>query len=115
MRRLEEAPELHLTEPLGYREHLGLMAEAAMVLTDSGGIQEETTYLRIPCLTLRANTERPITVSEGTNTLVGTDLLRAWKLVEEIIGGGYKPGRGIYRWDGHTAERIVSVLIEAWS
>lgn len=111
---LEGVGSLHVVDPLGYREHLGLMADARMVLTDSGGIQEETTYLNVPCLTLRTTTERPITVTDGTNTLVGMDLAYAMKLTEDILAGQYKVGRPIHRWDGYAAERIVSALSVAW-
>jgi UDP-N-acetylglucosamine 2-epimerase (non-hydrolysing) len=114
LERLERSSRLHLTNPLGYREHLGLMAEARLVLTDSGGIQEETSYLTIPCLTLRTTTERPVTVIEGTNTLVGADLVFALKMAEEILGGIYKAGGRIDRWDGRASERIVTALTEVW-
>jgi len=114
LERILETPSLRFSDPLGYREHLGLLTDAALVLTDSGGIQEETTFLGIPCLTLRFNTERPITVTEGTNTLVGSDFSLALKLVESILSGAYKPGHPISCWDGHTAERIVDVLGRVW-
>jgi UDP-N-acetylglucosamine 2-epimerase (non-hydrolysing) len=114
LERFGRAPGLHLGDPLGYHEHLGLMAEATVVLTDSGGVQEETAYLGIPCLTLRPNTERPITVTEGTNTLVGSDFGLALKLVESVLDGTYKTGRPIAGWDGHAAERIVEVLEKVW-
>ena len=112
--RVAATPTIHLREPLGYRENLGLMAGAALVLTDSGGIQEETTALHVPCLTLRANTERPATVSEGTNTLVGDDLGAAWSCIEEVLAGTYKRGGDVEGWDGHAAERATRVLVEAW-
>jgi len=102
-----------LVEPMGYLEFLGLMARARLVLTDSGGIQEETTALGIPCITLRNNTERPVTVKMGTNRLVGTSR-------EEIVSAGlaaWKRNGGSCRtpelWDGKTAGRIVDV-IERW-
>ena len=87
------------------------MANARLVLTDSGGIQEETTILEVPCLTLRENTERPATVAEGTNTLVGCD--PEWIASEALarLGGKSKPGRVPELWDGQAAQRIVSVLL----
>ena len=112
--RVLTAPDLKLSEPLGYRENLGLMAESRLVITDSGGIQEETSYLQLPCLTLRPNTERPITVTLGTNT-VGEDLGRASSLVDEILEGRYRRGQPIPLWDGHAAERVVDELLRAWA
>ncbi len=96
--------------PLSYLEMLGLMADAKLVLTDSGGIQEETTALGVPCLTLRDNTERPITVEEGTNTVVGTDPTRMLTTVEEILATGGKAGRVPALWDGRAAPRIRAAL-----
>ena len=96
--------------PQGYLEMLGLLAHAKLVLTDSGGIQEETTALAVPCLTMRENTERPITVEQGTNTLVGRDRALALRCVEEILDGGGKRGRRPELWDGHAAERIAGHL-----
>ncbi|MFH0880378.1 MAG: UDP-N-acetylglucosamine 2-epimerase (non-hydrolyzing) [Lentisphaerota bacterium] len=107
---LREMPGLILTEPLSYLDFLDLYRQARLVLTDSGGIQEETTYLRIPCITLRENTERPVTVTEGTNYLVGTNRARVLAAYEEIIATGGKPGRIPELWDGHAAERIVGIL-----
>lgn len=112
--QLRTAAGMHWTTPLGYRENLGLMSEAKFVLTDSGGVQEETTFLNVPCLTLRNNTERPVTVTQGTNTLVGQDLSAARKLVDEICAGTYKSGQAIEGWDGRAAERIVELLIREW-
>ena len=96
--------------PQGYLEMLGLMAGAALVLTDSGGLQEETTALGVPCLTLRENTERPITVEQGTNTLVGIEPAAILQGVAEILAGHGKRGRVPEFWDGHTAERIAADL-----
>lgn len=96
----------------GYLEMLGLMAGARLVLTDSGGLQEETTALGVPCLTLRANTERPITVDYGTNTLVGGDRSAILGAVDEIVAGGGKRGRLPEFWDGHAAERIAADLAQ---
>lgn len=113
--RLTGNPRIRLLDPLAYRQNLGLMADARFVLTDSGGIQEETTYLKVPCLTLRANTERPVTVEQGTNTLVGDDLVKAEALVNEILQGRYKAGTAVDGWDGHASERIIKVLTERWA
>jgi len=96
--------------PQGYLEMLGLMAKATMVLTDSGGLQEETTALGVPCLTIRENTERPITIAEGTNTLCGTDARRIVDSAFEILASGGKRGRAPELWDGHAAERIARHL-----
>lgn len=101
---------LHLLDPLPYIEFLSLQTRATVVITDSGGIQEETTYLGIPCLTVRKNTERPITVAVGTNVLVGQDPVALTAEVSKILGGNAKPGAIPPLWDGHTAERIADVL-----
>ncbi len=100
----------HLIEPLGYLDFLALMSQSRLVLTDSGGIQEETTVLGIPCLTLRDNTERPVTVSEGTNTLVGRDPHRIVDEAVKVLKGRGKAGRIPKLWDGQAAERIVTIL-----
>jgi UDP-N-acetylglucosamine 2-epimerase (non-hydrolysing) len=102
-----------MLEPQGYLEMLGLLANARLVLTDSGGIQEESTALSVPCLTMRENTERPITVVEGTNTLVGRDRARAVACTEEILHSGGKRGRMPALWDGHAADRIAAHL-QGW-
>jgi UDP-N-acetylglucosamine 2-epimerase (non-hydrolysing) len=96
--------------PLGYLEMLGLMQSAKFVMTDSGGIQEETTALGVPCLTLRENTERPITVNEGTNTVIGTDMVKLVTAVNEIINTGGKAGRVPECWDGQAATRIAQII-----
>jgi len=103
-------PGLHLAEPLGYLPFLGLMAKALAVATDSGGIQEETTALGVPCLTLRANTERPVTIVEGTNTLLGTDPASIAPAVAEIAAGRGKQGRIPALWDGRAGERIAAIV-----
>jgi UDP-N-acetylglucosamine 2-epimerase (non-hydrolysing) len=108
--RLAAIPALRLCEPLGYLEFLGLTSQARLVLTDSGGLQEETTALGIPCLTLRENTERPITVTEGTNALVGTDRDRIVAAARLAMNGGAKRGRVPELWDGKAAERIAAAL-----
>ena len=100
-----------LLEPVGYLEFLHLLSEASLVLTDSGGIQEETTALGVPCLTMRDNTERPVTVREGTNQLVGSDPNRILSAARAILEGKSKAGKTPEYWDGHTAERIVSILL----
>ena len=101
-----------LLPPQGYLDMLGLMAGATLVLTDSGGLQEETTALGIPCLTLRANTERPITVEEGTNSVVGTDHEKIMVAVDEILEGRGKRGRTPELWDGKAAIRIADDLMQ---
>lgn len=106
---LIDAGAMRLLDPLGYLDFLGLVSDAAVVLTDSGGVQEETTVLGVPCLTLRTSTERPVTIAEGTNLLVGTDpdrILAAWRDVRSGAGAARVPRF----WDGRAAERIVSVL-----
>ena len=106
----QQAPHLHVLEPQGYLDFLALMDGALCLLTDSGGIQEETTILNIPCLTLRSNTERPITVEMGTNTLVGDDMEAIVSHLDTIMARGGKRGTIPPLWDGHVAERIVEVL-----
>ncbi len=106
--RLAAAPGVTLTEPVGYVQFMNLVSSAALVITDSGGVQEETTYLGIPCLTLRPNTERPVTVTEGSNRLVRpADLAGA---VAEARARGRGQGRRPALWDGHTAQRCVASL-----
>jgi UDP-N-acetylglucosamine 2-epimerase (non-hydrolysing) len=104
--------KLHLLEPLPYIEFLSLQRRATLVITDSGGIQEETTYLGVPCLTLRNNTERPVTVDMGTNTLVGQDPLLLVSETERILEGNGKKGTIPPLWDGYASERIARVLQE---
>jgi UDP-N-acetylglucosamine 2-epimerase (non-hydrolysing) len=106
-----EHPGLLLTEPLGYLDFLSLLADAGAVLTDSGGIQEETTYLGIPCFTLRDNTERPITVSAGTNTLLGLDPAAIAGIPAALAARGDTPSQPPPLWDGHAAERIADVVV----
>jgi UDP-N-acetylglucosamine 2-epimerase (non-hydrolysing) len=96
--------------PQGYLEMLGLMKDARVVLTDSGGIQEETTALGVPCITLRENTERPITVSQGTNTVVGTNVESILDCYEDVMKTGGKVGQVPELWDGEAAVRIVQVI-----
>ncbi len=105
-----DAPGFLILPPQGYLEMLGLMSGAKMVLTDSGGIQEETTALGVPCLTIRENTERPITVAQGTNTLIGVDPAALIDAACAILATGGKAGRVPEYWDGRTAERIARHL-----
>jgi UDP-N-acetylglucosamine 2-epimerase (non-hydrolysing) len=109
---LKEMPNLLVTEALGYLDFIHFLAHAQFVLTDSGGIQEETTALGIPCLTLRENTERPITVEQGTNQIVGSDPEKIMQEAERIISGNFKTGRRPELWDGHAARRIVEVFLK---
>lgn len=108
--KIKKLQNLKLVKPLGYLDFLKLMMYAKFVLTDSGGIQEETTVLGIPCLTLRNNTERPITVAQGSNTVVGTDIELIDREVKKILKGNGKKGKIPYLWDGKAAERIVDIL-----
>ena len=109
--RIASIPKIKITGPVGYLDFVALMSNSKLVLTDSGGLQEETTALGIPCITLRENTERPITVTEGTNTIVGCDpeLIKSTALDALTTGG--KSGRIPELWDGKTAHRIADVLI----
>jgi UDP-N-acetylglucosamine 2-epimerase (non-hydrolysing) len=113
---LTQNKNLILTEPLGYLEFIQLMTHAKAILTDSGGIQEETTYLGIPCLTFRDSTERPITVTMGTNQLLA-DLNPkiTFAALEEILAGHHKKGQIPPLWDGHAAERIAENLFNLFS
>jgi len=109
---LPAMPGLRLADPMPYLDFVQLMAEARCVLTDSGGIQEETTALRIPCLTLRLNTERPITVTRGTNRIVGTDPAAIYESWRQVAEGKWSTGDLPELWDGKAAGRIVRVLLE---
>lgn len=110
--RLSAIPNIVLTGPVGYLDFVALMANSKMALTDSGGLQEETTALGIPCITLRENTERPITVSEGTNTIVGCDTNLILKAAFGVLEGNGKSGRIPDLWDGKTSSRIADVLLQ---
>jgi len=105
-------PRLHLIEPLGYLEFNYLVKHAKAVITDSGGITEETTVMGIPCMTLRNNTERPETITTGTNELLGTDPKAVKPAFEKLFSGNWKKGAIPEKWDGKTAERIVNILID---
>lgn len=113
--RLENIDNLHLLEPVGYLDNVCLMNNARLVLTDSGGIQEETTALGVPCLTARENTERPITISEGTNTLVGTNKKVILDHIEKHLKNGTAGNKELPKplyWDGDTAKRIIKSIVE---
>jgi UDP-N-acetylglucosamine 2-epimerase (non-hydrolysing) len=101
---------LKFLNPIGYLDFLALQRHASLVITDSGGIQEETTYLNVPCLTVRENTERPVTVSLGTNRLVGRDMDRLRSETRRILRGENRKGQVPPLWDGHAAERIATVI-----
>jgi UDP-N-acetylglucosamine 2-epimerase (non-hydrolysing) len=106
-----DSPGLLLTDPLGYLDFLSLVADAGAVLTDSGGIQEETTYLGIPCFTLRDNTERPVTIRAGTNTLLGLDPAAIAGIPQALADRGDVRSEPPPLWDGHAAERIADVIL----
>jgi UDP-N-acetylglucosamine 2-epimerase (non-hydrolysing) len=107
-----DTTNLHMLEPMPYVEFLALQARAAVVITDSGGIQEETTYLGVPCLTLRHNTERPITTEIGTNILVGNDTTKLRSEMSKILAGNAKQGTIPPLWDGHSSERIADIVVQ---
>jgi UDP-N-acetylglucosamine 2-epimerase (non-hydrolysing) len=109
--RLIDPKRLIVLPAQGYLETLGLMRDAALVITDSGGIQEETTALGVPCLTMRENTERPVTIEQGTNVLVGRNRTLVRACVADVLSGGAKRGRVPELWDGHASERIVAHLV----
>lgn len=105
---------LTLTEPLGYLDFVALERNASVVITDSGGVQEETTYLGVPCVTVRENTERPVTVLQGTNRIVGTDPDALVSAVEGVLAGRWRrPTSPPRLWDGRASERIVRAIAEA--
>lgn len=108
-----ETSRIALLEPQGYLQMLGLMKDAKVVMTDSGGIQEETTALGVPCITLRESTERPITITQGTNILVGADPVKIRSAFNSVMHNGGKQGKVPEFWDGQAAERIVEI-IQAW-
>jgi UDP-N-acetylglucosamine 2-epimerase (non-hydrolysing) len=107
-------PRLRLIEPLGYLDFIKLQEDARFVMTDSGGVQEETTVLGVPCLTLRENTERPATIKFGTNRLVGTDPVKILKQVQRLLRGDVPPRRVPPLWDGKSAKRLLNVLEQAF-
>jgi UDP-N-acetylglucosamine 2-epimerase (non-hydrolysing) len=112
---IDLGPNITLVGPQAYMAFLHLWKDASVVLTDSGGLQEETTALGVPCITIRENTERPITVEEGTNELVGTDPVRIVAEARKILRGEGKQGRRPQLWDGKAAERIVAILVREMS
>jgi UDP-N-acetylglucosamine 2-epimerase (non-hydrolysing) len=107
---LLETDRIVCLPPVGYLEMLGLISGARLVMTDSGGLQEETTVIGVPCITLRNNTERPVTVEQGTNTIVGQDRAKILAAVRDVLESGGKRGRVPELWDGKAAERIKAVL-----
>lgn len=113
--RVKAMAGLRLMDPLGYLDFLRLMSDARLVLTDSGGIQEETTILKVPCLTLRENTERPVTVECGANQVVGRDPARILAGYRTIVSGARSEIRTPPLWDGHAAERIAEILLQRLS
>ena len=102
-----------LTDPIGYIDFLCLTKNAELIITDSGGIQEESTYLGVQCLTVRDNTERPVTVDVGTNQLIGTDLAKVKTAAFKVLDGEKKSGSIPEKWDGHAAERIVEIILRS--
>jgi UDP-N-acetylglucosamine 2-epimerase (non-hydrolysing) len=108
-----DTKHVRLLDPMPYLEFLATQARAAVVITDSGGIQEETTFLSVPCLTLRQNTERPVTVEMGTNVLVGDDMTKLRAELSRILAGDGKHGTIPPLWDGHASERIADVLVQS--
>jgi UDP-N-acetylglucosamine 2-epimerase (non-hydrolysing) len=110
MEGVDVAPGIHVTDPVGYLDFLSLQADARAVLTDSGGVQEETTYLGVPCFTLRDNTERPVTVRLGTNTLLGLDADRIADVLPALAEQPIEPLERPPMWDGHAAARVVDAL-----
>ncbi|WP_300463408.1 UDP-N-acetylglucosamine 2-epimerase (non-hydrolyzing) [Desulfobacula sp.] len=105
---LQMANDIHLTDPLGYKDFMNLVMGSRLLITDSGGVQEETTYLGIPCLTLRSNTERPITITQGTNLLCSHENIS--RRVDHVLEGTFSKGRKPALWDGHTASRVADCI-----
>lgn len=112
MEKAQRIGGLFMTDPLGYKDSIALIKDALLVVTDSGGVQEETTFLNVPCLTLRPNTERPVTIEVGTNILLGEDPDRIVAETKEIMGGSRKKSGIPALWDGKASERIVEVLTQ---
>ena len=111
-KKVELMPNLRLVEPMGYIDFLRLVCSAGIVLTDSGGIQEETTFLKVPCLTLRNNTERPVTTQFGTNRLVGAEAGNIISAYKDVLNVRHRDSQIPPLWDGHAAERIVKIIVE---
>lgn len=112
MHRLESCSDIRVLGPLGYHDFLCLTSQAKVIVTDSGGLQEESTALGVPCLTMRENTERPITVELGTSTLIGSSPEKLDEYLQQVIRGEYKHGECPKLWDGHAAERIARIVVE---
>jgi len=110
--QMPKVPGLRMLPPLGYLDFLSLMSHSRFALTDSGGVQEETTALGIPCLTLRESTERPITMTLGTNTIIGSDFRLLGERVRDILDGRYKRGRTPDLWDGKASARIARIIVD---
>jgi UDP-N-acetylglucosamine 2-epimerase (non-hydrolysing) len=110
LEKLLDTPKILLLPPMGYLEMLGLMQGAKVVLTDSGGIQEETTALGVPCITLRENTERPITVEQGSNTIAGQNPQAIMAIFDDVMRTGGKAGRIPEYWDGRASNRIADLI-----
>ncbi|ODS23375.1 UDP-N-acetylglucosamine 2-epimerase [Candidatus Endobugula sertula] len=107
---LEAIPGLNIVDPMGYLDFINLVSQSAGVVTDSGGIQEETSYLKVPCVTMRPNTERPVTIDQGTNVLIGSDLVQLKANLASIQEGSFKQGHDIPLWDGKASSRIIEHL-----
>jgi UDP-N-acetylglucosamine 2-epimerase (non-hydrolysing) len=103
---------IHILHPLGYIEFIAHVSHATVVLTDSGGIQEETTFLGIPCITLRTNTERPVTVDVGTNIIAGHDVNIVARHIRRVLEGSHKKGQIPELWDGKTSARIADIILD---
>jgi UDP-N-acetylglucosamine 2-epimerase (non-hydrolysing) len=114
LRALPHSARLHLVDPLGYIDFLALETDARAVLTDSGGVQEETTFLGVPCFTLRDSTERPVTLTEGTNVLLGLDPAAIDRL-PDLIATAVRPLRPPPGWDGQAAERLADSVAAAFA
>jgi UDP-N-acetylglucosamine 2-epimerase (non-hydrolysing) len=113
LKRPTDGSQITMLGPQGYLDFLALTSQAKLVMTDSGGLQEETTALGIPCLTLRENTERPITLTEGTSTLVGNDFDQLRAGIEAVLDGDYPNGRCPELWDGRAGQRIARILADS--
>lgn len=110
LEKTKRSPRLLITDPTNYLDTICLVEKARFVITDSGGLQEETTYLRIPCLTVRPNTERPITISQGSNKLTSLETIKSD--IEHVLNGYYRQCRIPDLWDGNAGKRIISELIQ---